>query len=246
MTSLFLKGPILVGKAKRDPGYNFDGTPAEDMMYADRPSQSAPIRSDSMFSKSDQELNNGMITLMKSLSIGNMETVALEMQDRFSKGTGGVYKSDLLDKEIANNSAFTAYHYAFLKELMTKFESANYDPKKIGVIPMGLLHFSSFWDKVSGLGITIHQVWSAKAEIENFRLERTDSGSGHWMFNLIYTFYDHFGLDWADVVKNGDRIFPQYHTGDYFKAWYILQHYRTAKPFITEMKRKVFLAKNIR
>jgi hypothetical protein len=199
-----------------------------------------------MFSKSDKELNDGMITLMKSLSIGNMETVALEMQNRFSKGTGGVYRSDLLNKGIANNSAFTTYHYAFLKALMTNFKNTNYDPTKIGLITMGLLNFSSFWDKVSGLGITVHQVWSAKAEIENFRLERSDSGTGFWHFNLVYTFYDHFGLDWEDVVKNGGRIFPQYHTGDYFKAWYILQHYRTAKPFITEMKRKVFLARNIK
>ena len=116
---------------------------------------------------------------------------------------------------------------------------ARYDPSRITVIPMSLLDFSSFWDKATGLGITVHQVWAVKAEIENLRL---NSGGPFWQFDLVYTFYDHFGLDWPDVVKNGDRIVPMYHTGDFFKCWYILQHYRSARPFITEMKRRVFMA----
>lgn len=73
----------------------------------------------------------------------------------------------------------------------------------------------------------------------------SDSGH-HWNATLKYTFYDHFGLDWEDIKKHGDGIFPKYHTGDEFKAWYILQHYRTAKPFVTEMNRSVFLSAAIR
>ncbi len=49
-------------------------------------------------------------------------------------------------------------------------------------------------------------------------------------------------LDWDDIVKHGNDKIPQYHTGDFFKAWYILQHYRGARPFITEMTRTVFIA----
>ncbi|MET0067184.1 MAG: DUF3289 family protein [Candidatus Thiodiazotropha sp.] len=236
--SLVLRGPILVGKAKRDPGFNFDGTPAEDMQFADAPAKSAAIRSDPVFAQTDKQLNDGMISLMESLSIGAMETVALEMQKRFSSGKGGVYTSDALNKEIANNSALVKYHNKFLAQLKRNLSHAGMDPRKITRISMGLLDFSSFWDKVSGLGITVHQVWSVKAELLNFHL---DGCSGFWSGELLYTFYDHFGLDWEDIVKNGDRILPQYHTGDYFKAWYILQHYRTARPFITQMTRKVFI-----
>jgi hypothetical protein len=237
--SLDLMGPILVGKAKRDPGYNFDGTPAEDMQYADAPAKSASIRTDPVFSQTNSELNEGMKTLMQSLSLGDMERVALEMQNRFSRGTGGVYTSDILNKEISNNSAFVKYHREFLPKLQERIKNAGNDPRSISCISMDLLSFSSFWDKVSGLGITVHQVWSAKAEIRDFYL---DGCTKLWTAELLYTFYDHFGLDWEDVVKNKDRILPQYHTGDYFKAWYILQHYRNAKPFITEMKRKVGIA----
>ncbi|WP_423775259.1 DUF3289 family protein [Chryseobacterium taklimakanense] len=59
---------------------------------------------------------------------------------------------------------------------------------------------------------------------------------------IFNTFYDHFGLDRDDIVKHRKDRIPQYHTGDFFKAWYILQHYRNAKPFITEITRKVFIA----
>jgi len=89
-----------------------------------------------------------------------------------------------------------------------------------------------------GLGITVNQVWSAKAELADYVL---DSATRTWMGNLVYTLYDHFGLDWPDIVKHGERHTPQYYTGDFFKAWYILQHYRSAKPFITEMKKKIFI-----
>ena len=104
---------------------------------------------------------------------------------------------------------------------------------------MNLLNFSSFWDKIGGLGITVHQVWSSKAELKNYRI---DSAGQHWMCTLKYTFYDHFGLDWEDIEKHGSDRIPLYHTGDQFKAWFILQHYRSAKPFITEISRNVFLS----
>lgn len=237
--SIVNKGPVLAGKTKRDPGYNFDGTPAEDMMFADRPRKSASIRTDPVFSKPDATLNAYMQQLMKSLSIGNMETVAMEMQKRFYKGLGGTWKSATLNAEIANHAAFSRYHYAFLRQLRAALKRANYNPARITTIPMGLLHFSSFWDKVSGLGIAVHQVWSVKAELENYSFNHN---SGIWVCDLVYTFYDHFGLDWEDIVKHGDDHIPQYYTGDFFKAWYILQHYRSAKPFITEMTRTVFIS----
>src|SRR5262249_8619077 len=158
------------------------------------------IRTDSVFALSDATLNAYMKQLMTSLSIGAMETVALEMQDRFARGVGGTYTSDTLNKEIKDNAALLKYHAAFLTELTAALKNCNYDPTKIKVISMGLLNFSSFWDKVSGLGITVHQVWSAKAELANYTL---DTKTGRWSGDLVYTFYDHFGLDWEDIVKHG-------------------------------------------
>ena len=232
---------MLVGKAKRDAGYNFDKTPAEDMTYSDSPTTSISIKKDKVFTYDTLTLESYLDQLMTSLSIGNMEKVALEMSSRFKKGIGGIYKSAVLNKEIENNSATIEFHNNFLLQIKKELKLANYDPKKMNLITMNLLNFSSFWDKVSGLGITIHQVWSVKAEIENYSYYES---SGNWDCDLIYTFYDHYGLDWDDVIKHGEDRKPQYYTGDYFKAWYILQHYRNAKPFITEMTKKVKISGN--
>ncbi len=57
---------------------------------------------------------------------------------------------------------------------------------------------------------------------------------------------NHFGLDWEDIEKHGNDRIPQHRTGDFFKAWYILQHYRNAKPFITEMTRSIYIGGNFK
>ncbi len=231
----------LIGKAKRDPGYNFDKTPAEDMFYGDSPDKSKSIKDDEVFGYSNEKLGTYLDYLMTSLSIGDMEIVALEMADRFKRGTGGTYKSSILDSKIENNPATLEFHDNFLRTFKNELIMAKYDPNKINLISMQLLNFSSLKDKVTGLGITIHQVWSVKAEIKDYVYQEA---TGKWDCELLYTFYDHYGLDWDDIVKHGGDKIPQYHTGDFFKAWYILQHYRIAKPFITEMTKKVKISGN--
>ena len=63
---------------------------------------------------------------------------------------------------------------------------------------------------------------------------------GAFYGTLVYTMTDDFGLDWNDIVLHGEDHIPPtlgyYNTGDRFKAWYILQHYRTAKPFFVEVR----------
>ena len=228
---------IVIGRARRDPGKNFDGTPAEDMQYGDMPAKSAEIKKDPMFKKTDASLYSYMHDLMTSLSTGDMETVAISMLDKFMFANKGNYKSKILNTKVGDNTAFIKYHNVFLKEIPSIIGAqVLHTPHNVIPISMNLLHFSSYMDKITGLGITIHQVWSAKAELLYFRVD--DSGN-EWRATLQYTFYDHFGLDWEDIKKHGNDIFPKYHTGNSFKAWYILQHYRTAKPFITEITTSV-------
>ncbi|KIA84139.1 DUF3289 family protein [Kaistella jeonii] len=222
----------VIGKTMRNPGFKLDGTKAEDMFFADRPVSSGSIQLDPVFKLNDAKLESYLDQLMTSLSIGDMESVALEMSDRFKKGTGGTYKSEILNKEIAGNAAFTSYHNSFANDLKNALKNHHYDPSSIEILTMKLLNFSSFWDKVSGLGITVHQVWSVKAEIQDYSYNKCTKA---WKTKIKYIFYDHFGLDWDDIKKHGGDRIPQYHTGDFFKAWYILQHYRSAKPFFTEI-----------
>ena len=44
-----LSQPLLVGQARRLPGFNFDGSPAEDMQYADHPHKARSILTDPVF-----------------------------------------------------------------------------------------------------------------------------------------------------------------------------------------------------
>ena len=231
--------PVLVGEAMRKPGFNFDGTPAEDWQYGDKPAKSAAIKADPMFAHNDELLGRYLRQLMESLSIGSMETVAVAMQEQFCAGKGGTFQSETLDAEIAGNPAFHAYRVDFERKLGVALHACCYELPNIKPVMMKLLNFSSFWDKVTGLGVTVHQVWSAKAEVENFLL---NDAAGFWRCTLKYTFYDHYGLDWEDVVKHGEDRIPQYHTGDCFKAWYILQHYRSARPLLTVMNESIALA----
>lgn len=233
---------ILVGESKRKPGENSNGTPAEDMQYGDKRNGDQTskiiemiadgIISGGMLLKSpDAVLERSMEGLMTSVSTGEMETVALEMYNKFIKGTKGNYKSKILNRIIGKHPAFVKYDFDFNNKLNSLIKSTIHRPHSVKPILMDDLDFSSFWDKVGGLGITIHQVWSIKAELIDFSI----SDSGRWSATLKYTLYDHFGLDLEDIKKHGNDTFPSEGTGLGFCSWYILQHYRKAKPFITEV-----------
>jgi len=268
-----LKGPILVGESKKRPGYDYKKGAyvlAEDMMSADQPAQAVTLRKEKVFSLSDEDLSSMMRKLLSRVSTGKLNEVAMDMLAKFCKGSGsrlpgppptsaprkmreswyrgigGTYRSEKLDAAIADNGAMASYHNAFFQELNAALRYSNYNPAKfILQMDSDSLAFTSFSDEVGGLGITVNQVWAVKAELQDYSTD-----SAHWQGDLVYTLYDHFGLDWTDIKTKGDWIKPFAPTpadlfrdvaitgGNCFKAWYILQHFRRARPFITEMKTK--------
>ena len=72
------------------------------------------------------------------------------------------------------------------------------------------------------IGITINDVWAYQVYITKFEV----NGNNYEM-KLNYVYYDHFGLDYPDIQK---------FDYDIFIAWFILQHFRGYKPFITSIK----------
>jgi hypothetical protein len=106
------------------------------------------------------------------------------------------------------------------------------DINKVDPINLTPPNFSSFYHKYSGLGITIHDFWSGKAEVVDYKY---DSRTGHYSGTIVFTFFDGFGLDKADVEKNKDRWLIPPNGGRGFKAWYLLEHDRCFKPFITKV-----------
>lgn len=224
---------FLVGRARRSPGFNFDGTPAEDMQSGDKPPSSSSLTKERIFTETDAELEARLRDLVRSLSTGAMEAVALRMVDRFVGGTGTAFEDTPLNDEVRKNPAFTRYHDRFCQDLARAIMACYFDLNRIKPVSMELLNFSSLSDNIGGLGITIHQVWSAIADLSGFVV---NCGTRRWSGRLHYTLYDHFGLDWADIEKHGDDHIPLPGTGNGFKAWYILQRYRKARPFVTGLR----------
>lgn len=235
-----LGSDILVGTTERDPEKNADGTAAEDALYGDMPPQSASIRTDAMFKKSDADLKAALMNLITTFSMGDLDTAGREMVDQFCAGTGGSYRHDAIDSAIYDNDVFGEFHRAFTKRLLPMMKDVGFVPASMQVLTVSPPNFSSLLDKATGLGILVHQVWAVKIHVNDLAI---DPAGPWWQFNLDYTFYDEFGLDWPDVDKIDKDTWSVTHQYlDEFKAWYILQHYRSARPLLTTMKRRVFMA----
>ena len=231
--------PRLVGRSEASPGFErpkegekSQKKVAEDMLSADHP-EHKEIQGDPLFTASDEELLKAMTTLFGLVSRGRMSKVSAEMVARFFLGTGGPthYKSKVLNEEIQGTTTFRVYDEAFQEEFDKRIVRAGYDLTKLAVIGMDDLDFSNLWQQATGLGVTIHQVHATEARVSRFTF---DPKAGTWDGVFHYTLYDHFGLDWLDVVKAVVRWMPVPPILNGFKAWYILQHYRKAKPFVTE------------
>jgi hypothetical protein len=78
-----------------------------------------------------------------------------------------------------------------------------------------------FSDKMSGLGITINDVWAYQVYITKYK-----TNGNNFEMNLKYIYYDHFGLDYPDIQKFNKDI---------FYSWFVLQHFRGFRPFITKI-----------
>lgn len=237
----FFPGPILIGKPPREPGKNEDGTVYEDMLYGDAPVMSAPIRRDPVFQLTDEKLKEMGRDLMISVSVGDLQRVALECWDRFCQGTGGTYSSSTLTETVRNEDETFEFVQEFNKKAQVAINACKGDLSNLIVLPIGRYAFDTFLQKATGLGIILHDIWSIKAELINMTTayDPNQSDEPAWYGTIRYTLTDDFGLDWNDIVQHGNDHKPPtlgfYNTGDRFKAWYVLQHYRDAKPFFVQM-----------
>jgi Protein of unknown function (DUF3289) len=84
-------------------------------------------------------------------------------------------------------------------------------------------------DRSNGLKIAVNDVWAYQVFIKSC----TISGN-QYNLDLEYIFWDHFGLDMPDIEKFGDANGWGYNL-DIFIAWFVLQHFKGFKPFITKI-----------
>ncbi len=241
------KTPILVGKPPREPGRLENGTVFEDMLFGDDPVQAAELKKDPVFQLPDAELEQMGKDLMNSVSTTggivvdrDLKSVAFQAWERFCLGVGGTFSSSVLTKAVDDHDKTTEFCYAFIKDLRREILNRQCDLTGFVPLPIGRYAFDSLTDKVTGLGILIHDIWSLKAELRDYQ-GAWDSvlQEGAFYGTVVFTLTDDFGLDWNDIVLHGNDHKPptlsRFNTGDRFKAWYILQHFRKAKPFFIEI-----------
>lgn len=79
------------------------------------------------------------------------------------------------------------------------------------------------YNLLRGTTIAVNDVWSYEVSITAYS-EKEDG------YDITYqvTYWDHFGLDLPDMEK-----FYSYGAG--FRAWFVLQHIRGYKPFLTKI-----------
>jgi hypothetical protein len=233
-----------VGKPPRDPGKvepakgvkNEDAPDFEDTKFGDQPPQSAPIRSDPVFQETDEQLEARGRRLMNSLSRFDLNKVSAECWDRFCKGTGGTFTHPLLIAKVKTHDETRAHTKSFVEKLWRDFLARKGDLKNFTPLELDSYAFTSTWDKATGLGILIHDWWSIRADMKDYKCDWDDvAGTARFSATITFTMTDTFGLDWDDIVKHGDDHIPNFDTGKEFKAWYILQHYRKAKPFFLQV-----------
>jgi uncharacterized protein (TIGR03034 family) len=166
-------------------------------------------------------------------SQGDLETVAHEMVDKMKANTGGEYSNKKLTEAALKHENSVTF-ISKVKEVINEYlkqNKGNIENLEIKDDSNGKLYADladikkarnpQFSDKFSGLGITINDVWAYQIYITKYK-----TNGNTFEMGLEYIYYDHFGLDYPDIQKYDKNI---------FYSWFVLQHFRGFKPFITKL-----------
>jgi uncharacterized protein (TIGR03034 family) len=232
--------PLIVAESRRQPGFNEDGTIANDMRYGDY--SKAQIESLGFMFRLDDTLNDldkisaerlfsTLRTMSRDLfSMGALEGNIDRMIDRFRSNTGATYSDASLTRAVREHASTQRFVEQIRNALAAALTRRKGDLGKlltnVDVHLVGHPVFNTKRDIATGLTIAINDTWAYTVAITSY----AKSGK-RYQGTFSVTLYDHFGLDQPDVEKN-----YKYLAG--FRAWFILQHLRrfAYKPFITEVE----------
>lgn len=94
-----------------------------------------------------------------------------------------------------------------------------------------------FPDKISGLGITLNDIWAYEVWVRNITKVKYPWLSTTLTYvSLEFIYYDHFGLDYPDLEKKRNPSPWIAWDHNIFWEWFVLQHFRGYVPFITKVK----------
>ncbi|WP_455593519.1 DUF3289 family protein [Bacteroides sp.] len=212
------------------------GTKAEDMMCNDKkPAELLAINKlfNIQLSSTVDQLFNDMAFLFSAGTLidGNQNAKALIMH--FRNNTGEVFSSSYMNEMMKRHPTFDKFVNSpdgVVDILKKKLRELNGNINKIngplhnGEIKSVRVKFNTMEDKLKGMTLAVDDTSAYQIYVDNYTLHSKNTFS----CQLRIVVYDHFGLDIRDVQKYGAIAG--------FRAWYVLQHIRGYKPFLTVME----------
>ncbi|MFZ4834576.1 DUF3289 family protein [Rouxiella sp. Mn2063] len=174
--------------------------------------------------------------------VGSSRNLINQMIRHFQWSTGSDFHDFQLDaayeNKICSDNSIKSTK-AVIRETINNlvdYVSKGYPQDKIyefrkSIKPTILPKFNSLiFDKINGMGITVHDIHATKIEILTL-----DVSDGKWKAKVKFTGQDHFGLDNDDIRK---QRFNQF---QFFRIWFVLQRFHKFKklnfrPFLTNME----------
>lgn len=181
-----------------------------------------------------------MVTL--EFSIRDLGKDTLKMIRNFKDNAGLEFSNSNLTSEILKHKSTKEFCNRIEDCIKAQLNLSNCNPASLKdefiyletINRFGRPSFKEFFDTIGGLRIMWNDTWAYEIYVTNFD---TNDGVN---YNVEYkvVLYDHFGLDKPDLEK-----IYYYHQG--FRAWFVLQHVRNFKPFITKAEFDKSFAGNI-
>gem|GEM_PF-981203 len=191
--------------------------------------------------KTDVELFKIFNNEAEYVSRGKLEDNIKRMIAKMQRNEGGEYSHiDLTNSVIEHENTIKFinevknYVVKYLKKNSSDISKLKIQDDGTGVIYEDMVdskkpkdkqvnkpRFNNYSDTLSGIQIAINDIWAFQIYLSKYYVTNNEPHG-----ELYFYFYDHFGLDYPDIEK---------YDYDIFIAWFILQHFRGYKPFITKV-----------
>lgn len=209
--------------------------------YADEKADKLIKKVENFSKKTDAELFEIFNNKAESFSQSKLEDNIKRMIAKMQRNEGGEYSHiDLTNAVIQHENTIKfvnevkKYVVKYLKKYSSDISILEIKDDGTGIIYEDMVdskkpkdeqvnkpRFNNYTDALSGIQIAINDVWAFQIYLSKYYMTNNDPHG-----ELYFNFYDHFGLDYPDIEK---------YDYDIFIAWFILQHFRGYKPFITKV-----------
>ncbi len=150
-------------------------------------------------------------------------TNAIANHERTTRFVAGF--ENLLHRTLTNANSMSQLKVSDAKSQFIKNEydeTKGGDPHILGIVGLQNLPSLAYSDKLSGLGISVNGTQAYDISLLSYTCE-----GNRYKGQFKLEIYDHFGLDATDILAD------RFRKNENFVSWFMLQHLRKYRPFIT-------------